>query len=148
MAAALDAAHEGIKAKSRFLAVMSHEVRTPMHAMMGVLELLEDSGMENDQRELLSIGFEASKNMIAILDGVLKLVKLDEYSDSSNLIAFNPSELVQGAIALFKPLASQKGVSLTASITDQRLIGDAQKITQILLNLIGNAVKFTNAGHI
>lgn len=145
---ALDAANEGTRAKLKFLTVMSHEVRTPMHGLMGVLDLIEEGKLDDDQRHLLAVGIKAAKNMVVILNGVLNFVKLESDAESSRASAFSPADLVQGIVDLFQPLASQKGLSLTSSVSDQVVNGDSQMIYQILLNLVGNAVKFTNEGQI
>jgi signal transduction histidine kinase len=148
LASSLDAAYEGVRAKSRFLAVMSHEIRTPMHGLMGILEIMEEGKLDDDQRQLLGVGQKAATNMSAILDDVLKLVKLDGHAAPSQNIEFNVKELVGSTIDLFQPLASQKGLLLTSSGLDQAMMGDPQMISQILLNLVGNAVKFTDKGSV
>ncbi|MEO0569621.1 MAG: ATP-binding protein [Pseudomonadota bacterium] len=145
---ALEAAHEGERVKSRFLTMVSHEIRTPMHGLMGVLDLLEDGELESDQRQLLAIGKTAGKNLVDILDSVLSFVRLEADAERSQVSAFNPSDLAQGTVDLFQPLASQKGLSLTTSVPDQTLRGDPQMINHVLLNLVGNAVKFTENGQI
>ena len=148
LASSLDAAYEGVRAKSRFLAVMSHEIRTPMHGLMGILEIMEEGKLDDDQRQLLGVGQKAATNMSAILDDVLKLVKLDGQAAPSQNVEFNVKELVRSTIDLFQPLASQKGLLLTSSGLDQAMMGDPQMISQILLNLVGNAVKFTDKGSV
>jgi signal transduction histidine kinase len=148
LASSLDAAYEGVRAKSRFLAVMSHEIRTPMHGLMGILEIMEEGKLDDDQRQLLGVGQKAATNMSAILDDVLKLVKLDGHAAPSQNVEFNVKELVGSTIDLFQPLASQKGLLLTSSGLDQAMMGDPQMISQILLNLVGNAVKFTDKGSV
>lgn len=148
LAVALDAANEGTRAKSRFLAVMSHEIRTPMHGLMGVIELLDEGSLEDDQRELLKVGERAANNMVGLLDGVLNYAKLEAHAERGDVRAFDPANLVQGALDLFQPLASKKGLSITMSVPNQMLNGYPQMLSQILLNLVGNAVKFTDVGSI
>lgn len=148
LTAALSAAVEGERAKSSFLSVMSHEVRTPMHGLMGILELIKDGKLEEDQRHLLTVGQKTAKNMVKLLDGVLQFVKLEANAESSKASAFDPAELAQGAVDLFQSLAIKKGLSLTTSVSHQMLLGDPQMISQIMLNLVGNAVKFTKEGQI
>lgn len=145
---ALSAAQEGVRAKSKFLTMVSHEIRTPMHGLMGILELLEEGEMKDDQRQLLAVGKKAGSNLVGILDSVLNFVRLEANAESSQVSAFNPAELAQGTVDLFQPLATQKGLSLTTSVSDQMQRGDPQMINHVLLNLVGNAVKFTNEGHI
>ncbi len=145
---ALNAAHEGERVKSQFLSVMSHEIRTPMHGLMGILELVENGTLEDGQRNLITIGQKAANNMVCLLDNVLQFVRLEFNAQSGKVSKFKPSELAQGAVDLFQPLAMQKGLSLTTSVSDQLLLGDPQIISQILLNLVGNAVKFTEEGQV
>jgi signal transduction histidine kinase len=119
-----------------------------MHGLMGILEIMEEGKLDDDQRQLLGVGQKAATNMSAILDDVLKLVKLDGHAAPSQNIEFNVKELVGSTIDLFQPLASQKGLLLTSSGLDQAMMGDPQMISQILLNLVGNAVKFTDKGSV
>jgi signal transduction histidine kinase len=148
LASALDAALEGERVKSRFLSVMSHEVRTPMHGLMGILELLEDGKLEDGQRHLLTVGQKAAKNMVNLLDNVLQFVRMDANAESSKVSDFNPADVARGTVELFEPMAMQKGLALTSSVSDQMLQGDPEIIGQILKNLVGNAVKFTSEGKI
>jgi len=148
LADSLNAAQEGVRAKSRFLAMLSHEIRTPMHGLMGVLDLLDEGGLEDDQRQLLTVGKKAASNLVGILDNMLSFVRLEANAESSQVSAFNPAELAQSTVDLFQPLASQKGLSLTTSVSNQMLSGDPQMINHVLLNLVGNAVKFTSEGQI
>jgi signal transduction histidine kinase len=148
LASALDAALEGERVKSRFLSVMSHEVRTPMHGLMGILELLEDGKLEDGQRHLLTVGQKAAKNMVNLLDNVLQFVRMDANAESSKVSDFNPADVARGTVELFEPMAMQKGLALTSSVSDQMLQGDPEIISQILKNLVGNAVKFTSEGKI
>ena len=145
---ALNAAQEGVRAKSRFLTMVSHEIRTPVHGLMGVLDLLDEGELEDDQRQLLTVGKKAASNLVSLLDSVLRFVRLEANAESCEVSAFNPAELAQGTVDLFLPLAMQKGLSLTTSVSDQTLSGDPQMISNILLNLVGNAVKFTTEGQI
>jgi signal transduction histidine kinase len=144
----LTAAQEGVRAKSRFLTMVSHEIRTPLHGLMGVLDLLEEGELENDQRQLLTVGKKAASNLVGILDSVLSFVRLEANAESRQVSKFNPAELAQGTVDLFQPLALQKGLSLTTGVSDQVLSGDPKMINHVLLNLVGNAVKFTNEGQI
>lgn len=148
MTKALDAALKGERAKSQFLTVMSHEVRTPMHGLMGVLELIEGGTTDDDQRYLLTVGQKAANDMVRLLDDALLFAKLEANAQKSEVSKFNLADVVQSVIALFHPLASQKGLSLTSTVSDQMLRGDPQSISQILLNLVGSAVKFTTEGKI
>ena len=148
LADALHAAQEGDRAKSRFLTMASHEIRTPMHGLVGVLDLLEEGKLEDDQRQLLVVGKKAASNLVGILDSVLSFVRLEVRAEISQVYAFNPAELAQSTVDLFQPMASQKDLSLTTSVSNQMMNGDPKMINHVLLNLVGNAVKFTKKGKI
>jgi signal transduction histidine kinase len=148
LADALVTAQEGARAKARFLSVMSHEIRTPMHGIVGVLELIQDGKLDQDRRQLVAVGQKAARNMVRVLDSVLSYVKLGSQTEGSEITTFNAADLVQSTVDLFYPLASQKGVRLTADVAGQILKGDPQMMGQILSNLVGNAIKFTDEGDI
>jgi signal transduction histidine kinase len=148
LADALNAAQAGGRAKSRFLTMASHEIRTPMHGLVGVLDLLEEAKLEDEQRKLLTVGKKAASNLVGILDSVLSFVRLETNAEISQVSAFNPAELAQSTVDLFQPIALQKSLSLTTSVSSQMLNGDPKMINHVLLNLVGNAVKFTNEGQI
>jgi signal transduction histidine kinase len=151
LTAALVAAEAGSRAKSNFISVMSHEIRTPMHGVMGVMELLESSALNDKQRSLLAVGQKAGRNMVHLLDEVLTLARLESGAAAVNVQPFSVSALVSEIIDLFSPAATLKSVDLNSSLSlagSDMLNGDAPKLKQILMNLVGNAVKFTETGEI
>lgn len=148
ISSALDAARAGMRSKSRFLAVMSHEVRTPMHGLMGVLELLEETERDGDKRALLVAGHGAAKNMVGLLDGVLDYAKLEADAERGEISTFTPAAVTQEVVDLLQPLAAKKGLALKTDASDAPLSGNPQLIKQILFNLVGNALKFTEAGEV
>jgi signal transduction histidine kinase len=151
LTAALVAAEAGSRAKSNFISVMSHEIRTPMHGVMGVMELLDSSALNDKQRSLLAVGQKAGRNMVHLLDEVLTLARLESGAAAVNVQPFSVSALVSEIIDLFGPAATLKSVDLNSSLSlagSDMLNGDAPKLKQILMNLVGNAVKFTETGEI
>lgn len=151
LTAALVAAEAGSRAKSNFISVMSHEIRTPMHGVMGVMELLNSSALNDKQRSLLAVGQKAGRNMVRLLDEVLTLARLESGAAAVNVQPFSVSALVSEIIDLFSPAATLKSVDLKSSLSlagSDMLNGDAPKLKQILMNLVGNAVKFTETGEI
>lgn len=151
LTAALVAAEAGSRAKSNFISVMSHEIRTPMHGVMGVMELLGSSALNDKQSSLLAVGQKAGRNMVHLLDEVLTLARLESGAAAVNVQPFSVSALVSEIIDLFGPAATLKSVDLNSSLSlagSDMLNGDAPKLKQILMNLVGNAVKFTETGEI
>lgn len=151
LTAALVAAEAGSRAKSNFISVMSHEIRTPMHGLMGVMELLGSSALNDKQSSLLAVGQKAGRNMVHLLDEVLTLARLESGAAAVNVQPFSVSALVSEIIDLFGPAATLKSVDLNSSLSlagSDMLNGDAPKLKQILMNLVGNAVKFTETGEI
>lgn len=151
LTAALVAAEAGSRAKSNFISVMSHEIRTPMHGVMGVMELLDSSALNDKQRSLLAVGQKAGRNMVHLLDEVLTLARLESGAAAVNVQPFSVSALVSEIVDLFGPAATLKSVDLKSSLSlagSDMLNGDAPKLKQILMNLVGNAVKFTETGEI
>lgn len=146
ISSALEAARAGIRAKSRFLAVMSHEVRTPMHGLMGIFELLQESKLDAEQQALLAAGQGAAKNMVGLLDGVLDYAKLEADAERGDISAFSPAALTDEVVDLLQPLAAKKGLKLTTQVPEAVLQGNPQLLKQVMFNLVGNALKFTETG--
>jgi two-component system sensor histidine kinase/response regulator len=138
-------------AKSEFLARMSHEIRTPMNAILGMADLLWESGLSLQQREYVRIFRTNANRLIGLINDVLDLSKIEAGRLDFETIPFSLNETVAQPIELLLTKASQKGIRLTYSIdTDVpgQLVGDPQRLQQVLVNLIGNAVKFTEAGEV
>ena len=137
--------------RKRFLAHMSHEIRTPLNGIIGVLEILEMSELDSSQKELVNIVKNSSGSLQDILNKVLDLSKIEAGKVEVSKEAFNVKDIVLGRLNLFKSSAIKKGLSITHSGFDKSpstMIGDKNLIAQILSNLIGNAVKFTDKGEI
>lgn len=139
------------KAKSDFLAIMSHEIRTPMAGMMGMIDLLSGTKLDHEQQELVNTAQVSARSLLAIVNDILDFTKLGEKKVAFETIDFSLKESIGSVIALLKPQASGKGLKLKLSILEgmpDYLEGDPTRIGQVLLNLVGNAIKFTETGSI
>ncbi|MDH4189294.1 MAG: ATP-binding protein [Betaproteobacteria bacterium] len=138
-------------AKTRFLANMSHEIRTPMNGVLGALDLLGRDGLSTEQRKLLETATSSSKALLTVLDEVLDFAKVEA---GKLELAYEPLMLravLQSAVSLFAPMAQRKGLALVSDFdpaVPEGVKGDAARLRQILLNLVGNAIKFTERGSI
>jgi PAS domain S-box-containing protein len=148
--AARDSADEASKAKSRFLANMSHEIRTPMNAVLGFAQLLlRDSELTRDQRKHLETISRAGDHLMALIDGILQLAKVEAGHETLHESAFDLRALLDDLRRLFEPRATQKGLTIAVQPSPDvpRFVrADEGKLRQVLWNLIGNAVKFTAKG--
>jgi len=148
---AKEAAEAANRAKSEFLAIVSHEVRTPMNGILGVLQLLERTGLDLRQREYLGLVRRSAHALLTILNDILDFSRLEAGRASLDPMPFDPRLVVSEVVNLQLPLASEKGLRLHAEIdreVPQSLSGDAGKLRQVLLNLIGNGIKFTERGSV
>jgi len=138
--------------KQNFLANMSHEIRTPMNAIIGMIQQLQKTTLDKKQDLYLGTISTASQNLMVIINEILDLSKLEEGKISLEKIGFNLKSLLEKLIMIMALEAKNKGLELTNSFCDSRLhpilLGDPYRINQILLNLVSNAIKFTDLGKV
>lgn len=137
--------------KSRFLAVVSHELRTPLNGVMGVLQLLDDDSLSEAQRRHLATAAASGETLIALVDAVLEYARLEASTETLETRDFRLDQLIETAADLMRPQASSKGLTFDVACdatVDTSVHGDPVRLNRILLNLIGNAIKFTPLGGI
>jgi signal transduction histidine kinase/ActR/RegA family two-component response regulator/HPt (histidine-containing phosphotransfer) domain-containing protein len=139
------------EAKSTFLATMSHEIRTPMNGVLGMMEVLEHQGLDDEQHRTVATMRRSAQALLRIIDDVLDFSKIEAGRLDLEATAFSLSELIAGAVDTLRPRAAAKGLPIATEIdpgSGDALVGDPTRIRQILLNLLSNAVKFTEHGEI
>lgn len=139
------------RAKSEFLANMSHEIRTPLNGIMGMLQLLGGTRLDEEQRQYSDAALHSVKRLTTLLTDILDLSRLDAGQMKPAVRAFDPRELLASVEDLFRLTAAQARLNFVVSCDPSvppRLLGDEQRLRQILCNLVGNALKFTESGEV
>ena len=148
---ASDQAVEAARVKSEFLGNMSHELRTPMNGIMGVLNILKMSDPSEDQLEYIDVAKRSAESLLKMIDNVLDFSKLGSKSVQLELISFDPEEVLKDVVKLLSVSADEKNLSFNYLIEDSSLKSmttDPGRLRQVLINLVGNAIKFTHEGHV
>ena len=151
MRQAKDEADEANRAKSAFLAVVSHEIRTPMTGIMGMVRLLKDTNLSKDQEDYTDTIQESSETMLSLLNDILDFEKVETGQMELEAVDFDIKKLIHSVVALMNGHAKAKNDVLEANIGEsvpQYVKGDPKRLKQVILNLVGNAIKFTENGKV
>lgn len=148
---ARDKAIEGSRAKSEFLAVMSHEIRTPMNGVLGMLKLLQRSSLPPHQKRYTEVALASGESLLGIINDILDYSKLDAGKMQLEQLPFELQAFLEDTAALYSASAQKKGLELVLSLEPplpDRVTGDPTRLRQVISNLLNNAIKFTEKGHV
>jgi signal transduction histidine kinase len=149
--AAKEVAEAADRAKTRFLGIVSHEVRTPKNGVLGVLQLMEGSCLDALQRRQVAIARNCAESLTGLLDTIIDYARLGSASETPVQVDFDPRQLLYGVVELLRPRAAAQQTVIRTMVDERvpaRLNADAHKLRQVLVNLLSNAVKFTEHGRI
>lgn len=142
-----DALENEIKSTELFLASMSHEIRTPLNGIIGMTEVLDETSLTEDQKEFVSMIRESSNNLRVIVNDVLDLSKMNAGKMELERISFDLFTKIEASVGIFKPKIKEKEISLTLfldPLIPKKVIGDPTRLSQVIINLVSNALKFTD----
>lgn len=147
---ALELANKSAKAKSAFLSTMSHELRTPINAILGFSYLFDKSNLTEEQLEQLNNIHSSSEHLLHLINNILDFSKLEEHKSIAEEIPFSIQKICHEVFAMLKPTAEQKHIDflIKFSLSEDRMLGDPNKLKQIFINFLSNAIKFTECGSV
>jgi signal transduction histidine kinase len=148
---ARDKAQEAARLRSIFLGNMSHELRTPLNGVLGMIDLVADTDLDPEQQAYVALAGSSGRHLLTIINDILDFSKLDEGNIEIISVSFILRELLMQTVDVFRSESQKKGVQLKSVIDDslpEMIIGDSTRIRQILVSLIGNALKFTKIGNV
>ncbi len=151
LAEARDAAEAAARARSEFLAVMSHEIRTPLNGVIGVAGLLEGMELGEAERDYVRLILRSGDHLLGLINDILDYSRLDAAKLQLESVSFDPRALAEDMVTMLRPQAVAKGLKLSLRLDPaipRRVIGDPGRLRQVLINLVGNAIKFTDQGSV